>query len=84
MPGRPPSSATVRLDGLPVLGQIERELVTFVARADGGTSGSGWPRDWRNLTLEARSGAAQGKIEVANDPAGQVEGDARLARPIPA
>ncbi len=62
----------VRLDGLPVLGQIERELVTFVASADGGTSGSGLPRDWRNLTLEARSGAAQGKVAAANDRAGHM------------
>ena len=35
----------------------------------GGPPASGWPRDWRNLTLEASSDQAEGKIVATNDPA---------------
>jgi translocation and assembly module TamB len=62
----------LRLDGLPVVGQIERELVTLSAGAEGGIVGSGWPRDWQNVTLEVKSGDAQGKVAAANDRSGRV------------
>ncbi len=62
----------LRLDGLPVVGQVSRELVTLSASAEGGTVGSGWPRDWQNVTFEVKSGEAQGKVAAANDRSGRV------------
>jgi translocation and assembly module TamB len=62
----------LRFDGLPVVGPIERELVTLSASAEGGTVGSGLPRDWQNVTLEVKSGEAQGKVAAVNDLSGRV------------
>ena len=59
----------LRLDGLPATGHFERELVTLNASVQGGALSSGWPRDWRTITLEASSGAAQGKFEATRDRA---------------
>jgi translocation and assembly module TamB len=59
----------LRLDGLPATGRFKRELVTLNATAQGGALASGWPRDWRTVTLEAKSGDAQGKVVATNDAA---------------
>ena len=67
----------LRLDGLPAFDRIERELVTLQAGASGGSSASGWPRDWRTITLEARSGQLFGKLAATNDAsAGQYSANA--------
>jgi translocation and assembly module TamB len=68
----------LRLDGLPMAGRINRDLVTLVASTSGSAAKSGWPSDWRNLSVEARSGQTECKILAARHTAtGNVAMNAR-------
>ena len=59
----------LRLDGLPMAGRIDRDLVNLVASASGSATQSGWPRDWRNFSLEASSGQTECKVLAARNAA---------------
>jgi translocation and assembly module TamB len=68
----------LRLDGLPMAGRVDRERVSLVASASGRATEAGWPSDWRNLSLEARSDLAECKILAArNEATGSVALNAR-------
>jgi translocation and assembly module TamB len=59
----------LRIDGLPMIDRFGRELVTMTASAAGGANPSGWPRDWRKATLEAKSDQAEANFVATNDRA---------------
>jgi translocation and assembly module TamB len=59
----------LRLDGLPMAGRIDRDLVNLVASASGSATQSGWPNDWRELSLEASSGQTECKVRTARNAA---------------
>jgi translocation and assembly module TamB len=58
----------LRLDGLPMIGKIKSDLVTFVTETKGQAATSGWPADWRDLTLEVASDPSGGSITLLHDP----------------
>ena len=46
----------LRLGGLPLVGKLERNHVTFSGKLGGEATAAGWPVSWRELSLQASTG----------------------------
>jgi translocation and assembly module TamB len=65
----------MRLGGLPLVGTFERSEISVGAQAKGGADSAGWPVDWRQWSLRARSGDADLALEATG---GGAAGDMAL------
>jgi len=62
----------LRVDGLSFREQIQRDELTFNGEVNGKAAPSGWPLDWTDVSLRARSDPAEVQLQVRHDAIGNV------------
>jgi translocation and assembly module TamB len=73
----------LRVGGLPLVGKVQRELLTINGNVAGGATPSGWPRSWRELSLQSSSGEADLKLSAQATPApGEFVVSGRASTPL--
>ncbi|MFI5454421.1 MAG: hypothetical protein ACHRXM_03135 [Isosphaerales bacterium] len=62
----------LRIDGLSILEQIRRDELTFDGEVNGKAAPSGWPLDWTDASLRARSDPDLVQLQVRHDATGNL------------